>query len=348
MGVGELCNFAAYGFAPATLVTPLGACSVLISAIMSSYFLNEHLNTIGKIGCLLTAIGSTIMVIHAPKEGEVNSLNELLIKLKDTGFILFTLICLLLLIFLIVYMVPRYGNTNILIFILICSILGSFTVMSCKGLSLGIKELISSPSNNNSQDDDINITNRNSSYLFTYLFGFIVLICIIVQMNYLNRSLDIFNTAIVTTVYYVLFTLCVMIASAILFKELANIKFVDFIGCLCGFSTIVCALCLIHFFKVDNMQDVSLLQTLNNAPKFVSNDTNNYLSNKLSQSQTNYTLLQVNNDDDSNDSSDDYVKLAIQNNNNNTNNNDDSTSVYYKKPNDNDPSSLITLRSIVN
>lgn len=30
VGVGELCNFAAYGFAPATLVTPLGAISVLI------------------------------------------------------------------------------------------------------------------------------------------------------------------------------------------------------------------------------------------------------------------------------------------------------------------------------
>ena len=52
---------------------------------MSSYFLNENLNSIGKIGCVLTAIGSTIMVIHAPKEGEVNSVNELLRKLQDTG-----------------------------------------------------------------------------------------------------------------------------------------------------------------------------------------------------------------------------------------------------------------------
>lgn len=30
VGAGELCNFAAYMFAPATLVTPLGALSVLI------------------------------------------------------------------------------------------------------------------------------------------------------------------------------------------------------------------------------------------------------------------------------------------------------------------------------
>lgn len=30
MALGELCNFAAYGFAPASVVTPLGALSVLV------------------------------------------------------------------------------------------------------------------------------------------------------------------------------------------------------------------------------------------------------------------------------------------------------------------------------
>lgn len=85
MGVGELCNFAAYGFVPATLVTPLGALSVLISAIMAAYFLKEKLTTIGKIGCGLTAIGSTVMVLHAPKEGEINSVYELVLRLKDPG-----------------------------------------------------------------------------------------------------------------------------------------------------------------------------------------------------------------------------------------------------------------------
>ena len=85
VGLGELCNFAAYGFVPATLVTPLGALSVLVSAVLAAYFLNEKLNSIGKIGCALTAIGSTVMVIHAPKEGEINTLRDLLYKLTNTG-----------------------------------------------------------------------------------------------------------------------------------------------------------------------------------------------------------------------------------------------------------------------
>ncbi len=35
MAVGEAANFAAYGFAPAVLVTPLGALSVLVRCVMT-------------------------------------------------------------------------------------------------------------------------------------------------------------------------------------------------------------------------------------------------------------------------------------------------------------------------
>jgi len=250
MGVGELCNFAAYGFVPATLVTPLGALSVLVSSVLSAYFLNEKLNVIGKIGCFLTAIGSTVMVIHAPKEGEVRSVRELLDKLQEVEFVTFTLMSIFTLFVLIFVFSPRFGNSNILIYILICSILGSFTVMSCKGLSLGIKEILSG--------------HMTVSYYYTLMFAIIALGCIVVQMNYLNKSLDIFNTPIVTTVYYVLFTLFVMVASALLFKEMMNISFQDFVGCMCGFSTIICALCLIHFFKTTDDQFDQLLYTSHN------------------------------------------------------------------------------------
>jgi uncharacterized membrane protein len=50
VGVGEAANFTAYAFAPASLVTPLGALSVLVAAILSSRFLNENLNLLGKVG----------------------------------------------------------------------------------------------------------------------------------------------------------------------------------------------------------------------------------------------------------------------------------------------------------
>lgn len=53
MGVGEAANLLAYAFAPAALVTPLGALSVIVTAILSSRFLNEKLNVIGKVRFIL-------------------------------------------------------------------------------------------------------------------------------------------------------------------------------------------------------------------------------------------------------------------------------------------------------
>lgn len=77
MGAGEVMNFAAYAFAPASLVTPLGALSVIVSALLASKYLNERLNLLGKLGCFLCMVGSTIIVIHSPKEKEVEDLSLL-------------------------------------------------------------------------------------------------------------------------------------------------------------------------------------------------------------------------------------------------------------------------------
>ena len=97
VAVGEAANFTAYGFAPAILVTPLGALSVLVrwvphyvvmamnvsfvfyiySAVLSSQMLNEKLNIHGKLGCILSILGSTVIIIHAPEEGFLEDLAKI-------------------------------------------------------------------------------------------------------------------------------------------------------------------------------------------------------------------------------------------------------------------------------
>lgn len=76
--LGEVANFAAYAFAPAILVTPLGALSVLIGAVLGSYFLKEELGTLGKLGCAICLIGSVIIVLHAPPDAEIETVDEIL------------------------------------------------------------------------------------------------------------------------------------------------------------------------------------------------------------------------------------------------------------------------------
>ena len=76
--LGEIFNFAAYAFAPAVLVTPLGALSVLTGTILGAYFLKERLGTLGKLGCALCLVGSVLIVVNAPPDKEVETVNEIL------------------------------------------------------------------------------------------------------------------------------------------------------------------------------------------------------------------------------------------------------------------------------
>lgn len=78
MVVGEVANFAAYAYAPAILVTPLGALSVLIGAVLGASFLKEELGTLGKLGCAMCLIGSVIIVLHAPPDKDIKTVDEIL------------------------------------------------------------------------------------------------------------------------------------------------------------------------------------------------------------------------------------------------------------------------------
>lgn len=76
--VGEICNFAAYAFAPAILVTPLGALAVLIGAVLGSYVLNEELGILGKLGSAICLLGAIIIVLHAPPDEDIQNIETLL------------------------------------------------------------------------------------------------------------------------------------------------------------------------------------------------------------------------------------------------------------------------------
>ncbi|XP_020281527.1 magnesium transporter NIPA2 [Pseudomyrmex gracilis] len=236
MGIGEGANFAAYVFAPASLVTPLGALSVLVSAVLASKYLNERLNLLGKVGCLLCILGSTVIVLHSPKEEEVSSLSELVVKIREPAYLLYVLIVILCTLSIVFHFGPVYGKQNILVYICLCSSVGSLTVMSCKGLGLALKETI---------------TGNENGFLnwLTWVFIFSVILCIMVQMNYLNKSLDLFDTSIVTPIYYVFFTTLVITASAILFREWKKMSVEDALGASCGFLIIVIAIFLLNAFK---------------------------------------------------------------------------------------------------
>ncbi|XP_015113219.1 magnesium transporter NIPA2 [Diachasma alloeum] len=246
MGIGEAANFVAYAFAPASIVTPLGVLSIVIAAILSPRYLHEKLNLLGKLGCFLSIMGSTIIVLHAPKTEEIDTVEDLVYRLQHSGFSIYTIFVILLSLFIIFHVGPRDGKENVTIYVFLCSIVGSLTVMSCKILGLSIKETIYTENN------------RMESWL-TWVSLFSIILCIMVQMNYLNKALDLFNTAIVTPVYYVFFTTFVIIASAILFEEWEFMTYENILGSLCGFFVVITAIFLMNAFKDLNINYCDLV-----------------------------------------------------------------------------------------
>ncbi|KAI3787851.1 hypothetical protein L2E82_00329 [Cichorium intybus] len=141
------------------------------SAVLAYIILKERLHIFGVVGCALCVVGSTTIVLHAPEERAIESVTEVWYLATEP----------------------------------VCSLLGSLSVMSVKGLGIALKLTFSG-------------TNQ-LVYPQTRAFTFFVLLCVITQMNYLNKALDTFNTAVMSPIYYVMLTSLTILASVIMFKD---------------------------------------------------------------------------------------------------------------------------------
>ncbi|KAL2463376.1 putative magnesium transporter NIPA2 [Forsythia ovata] len=235
MIVGEGANFAAYAYAPAILVTPLGALSIIFSAVLAHFILDERLHIFGVVGCILCLVGSTIIVLHAPVEKNIESVKEVWYLATEPGFLVYTCIILVLVLLLIFRYVPRYGQTHMVVYIGICSLMGSLTVMFVKAVGIALKLSLSG--------------SNQFKYFETWFFTIFVILCCLIQLNYLNKALDTYNTAVVSPVYYVMFTSLTILASVIMFKDWAHQAASPILTELCGFVTILCGTFLLHKTK---------------------------------------------------------------------------------------------------
>jgi len=202
---GEFANLAAYAYAPAIVVTPLGASTIIISALLANFFLGETMHACGVFACCLTVCGSAVLVSYAPNEAPISSVEEIWQLATQPQFLIYCACVVGLALLLMYRCAPKYGRTHLLVYVLICSLIGSLSVVSCKALGIALK-----------------LTLRGSNQLFkreTCAFACTVLACVLIQMNYLNKALDTFNTALVSSTYYVCFTTCTITASMIMYKD---------------------------------------------------------------------------------------------------------------------------------
>ncbi|KAI5368091.1 Putative magnesium transporter NIPA [Septoria linicola] len=237
MVIGEICNFSAYAFAPAILVTPLGALSVLIGAVLGSYFLDERLGVLGRVGCAICLIGSVVIVLHAPPDQELKNIDELLHYAMQLGFLTYCTIVTIFALVMIYKIAPLYGKKNPMVYISICSTVGSISIMAIKGFGIALKLTLGG--------------NNQFTHPSTYVFAIVVVVCILTQMNYFNKALATYSTNIVNPLYYVTFTTCTLTASFIMFRGFNTSDAVNTISLLCGFLTIFTGVYLLNLSRED-------------------------------------------------------------------------------------------------
>jgi drug/metabolite transporter (DMT)-like permease len=138
MIIGEICNFVAYAFVDAILVTPLGALSVVITTILSAIFLKERLSFVGQVGCFTCILGSVVIALNAPEQSSVSNIQDMKEYVIAPGFLAYAGAVIVGCTFTALWAGPRYGKRSMFVYISICSLIGGLSVVATQGLGAAI------------------------------------------------------------------------------------------------------------------------------------------------------------------------------------------------------------------
>jgi drug/metabolite transporter (DMT)-like permease len=138
MIIGEICNFVAYAFTDAILVTPLGALSVVVTTILSAIFLKERLSFVGKVSCFICILGSVVIVLNAPEQAAVADIQEMQHFVIAPGFLSYAGVIIVGCVCVVFFVAPKYGKKSMLVYLTICSLIGGLSVVATQGLGAAV------------------------------------------------------------------------------------------------------------------------------------------------------------------------------------------------------------------
>jgi uncharacterized membrane protein len=206
MILGEVCNLVAYAFTDAILVTPMGALSVVICAILSTIFLKERLSFVGKVGCFNCIIGSVVIAVNAPEQSAVAKIEDMQRWVIAPGFLSYAGVVIVACAITAFWLGPKYGKKTMMVYISICSLIGGLSVVATQGLGAAV------------------VAQASGTYggqfkqWFLYVLLVFVVATLLTEIIYLNKALNLYNAALVTPTYYVFFTSATIVTSAVLFQ----------------------------------------------------------------------------------------------------------------------------------
>ena len=223
MTIGEAGNFLAYGFAPASIVSPLGVVALISNCLIAPFLLRERFRWRDGLGVIIAVAGCVIIVMSASQSNPKLDPDRIWGYITTWEFETYLCVTIILIIVL-AWASNKFGDKTILIDLGLMGLFGGYTALSTKGVA----SLLSSS------------TWKVLTFPITYLLVAILVFTAVMQIKYVNRALQRFNSTMVIPVQFVLFTLSVIVGSAILYRDFERtttedaVKFVG--GCALTFS----------------------------------------------------------------------------------------------------------------
>lgn len=202
MTIGEAGNFLAYGFAPASIVSPLGVVALISNCIIAPFMLRERFRWRDAAGVVVAVGGAVTVVLSASDNNPKLGPNEIWELIKRWEFETYLGITVGVIIVLMVAS-NKYGEKNILVDLGLVGLFGGFTALSTKGVASLLSYTLW----------------RVITFPVFYLLVAILVGTAVMQIKYINRALQRFDATQVIPVQFVMFTLSVILGSAILYRD---------------------------------------------------------------------------------------------------------------------------------
>ncbi|XP_066480492.1 NIPA-like protein 2 [Tiliqua scincoides] len=224
MGIGEIGNFAAYGFASVVLVAPLGSIAVIGSAVISVLFLKEHIGPEGILGGTVTIAGTFLLVTFAPHVTREPTARQVQADLTSWQFLIYVILEIIMFCILL-YLYKRREVKHVVVLLTMVALLASLNIISVKAVAAMIALSVKG--------------NMQLTYPIFYVMLILMLVTCVFQVKFLNQAMNLQGAADVIPMNYIFFTISAVMAGAIFYQEFQGASllsgFMFLFGCFLSF-----------------------------------------------------------------------------------------------------------------
>ena len=204
---GEVGNLIAYGYAPASIVTPIGSIGVVTNVLITTFVLKEPFTMKNLIGVVCVIVGIVVVVMFAPLTvifvGSENLWEDVIYTSNMAIYLSWMAVMLAVL-----YPLSRkYGDKTVVIYVALCAVIASLTIVCAKTFATMVSNGFAN--------------GMETEFLSPWPYGTLavmVLTCVL-SMSYVNRAMMTFGNSQVVPVYFALFTTAGVGSAAWVYQE---------------------------------------------------------------------------------------------------------------------------------